>query len=73
MKFAELKLNENYNLEDDKLSPRKRTDHRRPRLTLKHLNRLRKIRELKKYEDGEHKELISLIYSMPAAEETGGM
>lgn len=45
-----------------------KSDTRRPRLTLRHLNKLRKVRELKKMEDGEQKKFIPTMYSAPPAE-----
>lgn len=41
-------------------------DTRRPRLTLEHLNKLRKMREIRKYEVEERKELFKKIYQRPA-------
>ena len=43
----------------------KKTDTRRPRLTLEHLNKLRKMREVRKLEVEERKELYKKIYQRP--------
>lgn len=61
MKFREY-LPENYFPEDDKLNQTSKDDTRRPRLTLRHLNKLRKIRELKKLEMAAHKDFVKVMY-----------
>lgn len=43
----------------------KPTDTRRPRLTLKHLSKLRKVRELHRLEQKERDALIPTIYKTP--------
>jgi hypothetical protein len=45
----------------------KKMDTRRPRLTLEHLGKLRKMREIRKLEMEKRKELYSKIYQRPAA------
>lgn len=40
-------------------------DTRRPRLTLQHLNKLRKMREIRKLEIEERRELYKKIYQRP--------
>lgn len=40
-------------------------DTRRPRLTLQHLNKLRKMREIRKLEIEERKDLYKKIYQRP--------
>ena len=42
-------------------------DTRRPRLTLEHLSKLRKMREVRKLEMDERRELYKKIYQRPAA------
>ena len=39
-------------------------DTRKPVLTLKHINRLRKIRELKKFEKLKNQKLVSAMYGL---------
>lgn len=58
-------LTENYDSEDDNFNNRKRTDVRRSRLTLKHLNKLRKQREIHKAENSIRAERVRKIYGMP--------
>lgn len=60
-------LLENYFPEDDRANSRELTDTRRPRLTLRHLNKLRKIKELKKLEMAAHKQFVQDMYG-PGAE-----
>ena len=55
-------LNEYYNPEDDEFSKTHLSDTRRPRLTLRHLNKLRKVRELRKMEMEAHKEFVRTMY-----------
>jgi hypothetical protein len=65
MKFKDV-LNEYYYPEDDKLNQTKKDDTRRPRLTLRHLNKLRKVRELKKLELAAHKDFVKTMYGAKA-------
>ena len=58
-------LLENYWPEDDKQNQHKLDDTRRPRLTLRHLNKLRKIQELKKMEMLAHKDFVKQMYGTP--------
>jgi len=64
MRFQELR--EYYEAEDDNINTLKVDDTRRARITLKHLNKLRKKRELDKLEDGERQQNFSKIYSKQA-------
>ena len=59
-----MRLDEFYNPEDDKGVQFKATDNRKPRLTLEQLNKLRKIREIKKAEDIEHKKFVRTMYTL---------
>lgn len=47
-------------------------DTRRPRLTLRHLHKLRKIRELKRLEAEQHKVFVAAMYGTPTNEEGEG-
>ena len=58
-------INEHYAPEDDKMNQASMTDTRRPRLTLRHLNKLRKIQELKKLENESHAEFVRTMYAEP--------
>jgi hypothetical protein len=44
-------------------------DLRRKRLTLEHVNRLRKIRDLRDYENKQRLELVKKMYARPPAAE----
>ena len=59
--------------EDDKrydaqrdISVIKPTDTRKTRLTLKHLNELRKVREIRKQDQEQNREFVSKMYGQPA-------
>ena len=58
-------LREYYEAEDDEYNNRKIDDVRRSRLTLKHLNRLRKQREIHKVEHATRLERVQKIYRSP--------
>jgi hypothetical protein len=58
-------LLEYYEAEDDEYSNRKIDDVRRSRLTLKHLNRLRKQREIHSIEHANRTERVKTIYARP--------
>ena len=60
-----MRLNEFYDPESDKATPRDWDDTRKGRLTLEALNKLRKYRELKKAEAESHKKLASVMYAKP--------
>ena len=64
-------LEENYFPDDDEGNMADYDDTRRPRLTLRHLNKLRKIQELKKLETEAHAEFVKQMYGTPP-EEGGG-
>lgn len=66
-----MKLNEFYNPEEDKLDHRSPEDTRKPVLTLKELNKLRKYREIKKAENIDRKDFIRTMYAQPAASAGG--
>ena len=50
------------NIANDQIEIQKKTDPRRPRLTLRHLHKLRKIRELKQLELINQSKQLELIY-----------
>jgi hypothetical protein len=58
-------INEHYDPEDDKMNQASLNDTRRPRLTLRHLNKLRKIQELKALEMGAHDDFVRTMYGTP--------
>jgi len=43
------------------------SDSRRKRLTLEHVNRLRKLRDLRKYETAKRLDLVQKMYARPPA------
>ena len=59
-------LKEYYDAEDDNYNNRQADDVRKSRLTLKHLNRLRKQREVHNIEHASRMERIKKIYAKPA-------
>ena len=61
-------LLEYYDAEDDEYNNRQIDDVRRSRLTLKHINRLRKQREVHNVEHASRMERVRKIYAKPAAE-----
>lgn len=64
MRFQELR--EYYEAEDDKINTIKIDDTRRAKITLKHLNKLRKKRELEKLENQERLDNLGAIYGKSA-------
>ena len=66
MKLMEVKPGYNEPAENE-LAKSKKMDTRRPRLTLEHLSKLRKMREIRKLEIEERKELYKKIYQRPVA------
>ena len=61
-------LVEFYDDEDNEYSNRKIDDARRSRLTLKHLNRLRKQREVHNVEHASRTDRVKKIYAQPPAQ-----
>lgn len=64
MRQAEL-LNEYYDASEDNSIKANLSDTRRPRLTLRHLNKLKKVREMKRLESGKRARNIPKIYNVP--------
>lgn len=50
---------------NDQIGIEKKTDTRRPKLTLRHLHKLRKIRELKALELANQSKQLAIIYAQP--------
>lgn len=63
MRFQELK--EYYEADDDNINTAQIDDTRRNRLTLQHLNKLRKKRELENLEKQTRVQNLSSMYSKP--------
>lgn len=66
------KILEYYEKEDDQYTSFSPDDTRKVHLTLKHINLLRKRRELQKYEDQIRKERLQQIYGNGDDEMGGG-
>lgn len=60
-----------YDPAEDKVTKRELTDTRKPRLTLKHLNKLKKMRALRTLEKLKREDLLAIMYGAPAEEEMG--
>ena len=58
-------INEHYEPADDKQNQASLSDTRRQKLTIRHLNKLRKIQELKKLENESHAEFVRTMYAEP--------
>ena len=71
MNIREL-LFEFYNPEDDQLGRAKMDDTRRPRLTMLHIQKLRKSRDVEKYEKAQHITFLPDMYGQ-APDNSGGM
>lgn len=67
-----MKLHEFYNPEKDNFTKRDQDDVRKGKLTLEELNKLRKIRDIRKAEQLEHNSFVRTMYSQPA-QDTGGL
>lgn len=61
-------LKEYYEPELDDYGKAELNDTRRPRLTLRHLNKLRKVRELRRMEQANHKEFVKAMYGSSGEE-----
>ena len=67
MKTREI-INENYDMEDDEYMKAKMSDSRRPRLTIRHLNKLRKLKDIRRVENQERSEFVAKMYAAPAGD-----
>jgi hypothetical protein len=72
MKAKEL-LVEMYDPADDRLGVAHMDDTRRPRLTMLHLQKLRKARDVEKYEKAQHLNFLPDMYAQAPADASGGM
>lgn len=70
MKAKDL-LCEYYNPADDTLGQAKMDDTRRPRLTMVHLQKLRKARDAERYEQEQHLTFLPDMYGVSAQPEGG--
>lgn len=60
-----MRLDEFYEPENDKSAQIKANDTRKTRLTLKQLNKLRKVREIARAEAIEHGKFVKVMYAAP--------
>ena len=65
-------LVEFYDPADDELGQAHMDDTRRPRLTMLHIQKLRKSRDAEKYEKAQHQNFLPDMYSQPAEASSGG-
>jgi len=61
-------INEYYEAADDNIGSQNPQKFRKVKLTLHHLNKLRKMRSLKKFEDEMRKKRLSSIYGSESGE-----
>lgn len=66
-------LFEYYDPADDEAGQAKMDDTRRPRLTIHHLQKLRKSRDIEKYEKAQHVDFLPSMYGQTAQPEGGGL
>ena len=67
-----MRLNEFYNPEFDDFQNKNPEERRKSKLTLEQLNKLRKVRSIKRAEDIEHKQFVSVMYQLPAGDAGAG-
>lgn len=67
-----MRLLEFYNPEEDQYTMRTVDDTRKPKLSLEVLNKMRKIREIKRAEEIEHLKFVKVMYKEPVGDEGGG-
>jgi hypothetical protein len=61
-----------YDPSEDNVTKRKLNDTRKPVLTLKHLNKLKKMRALRMLEKLKREDLLAVMYGQPEGDD-GGM
>ena len=71
MKAKEM-LVEFYNPADDELGIAQLDDTRRPRLTMVHIQKLRKARDVERFETAQHVNFLPDMYGVSAEPEGGG-
>ncbi len=72
MRAAEL-LVEFYDPADDELGVAHMDDTRRPRLTMVHLQKLRKARDIERYETAQHNSFLPDMYGQAEGGDAGGL
>ncbi len=71
MRASELLL-EFYDPADDELAKAELSDTRRPRITLRHLNKIRRMRDVEREDKKAHLLIIKQVYNAGAAPDEGG-
>ena len=66
-------LVELYNPNDDELGKAHLDDTRRPRLTMLHLQKLRKSRDAERYDKAQHLQFLPDMYGSTGQEQAGGL
>lgn len=76
MKLFELEQSEvstgYYDPNADDMSQRKMSDTRKPLLTLRKINRLKKMRALRQLDDLKRQDLLAVMYAVPEEPAGGG-
>lgn len=76
MKLFELENSEvstgYYDPTSDSMGIRKMSDTRKPLLTLRKINRLKKMRALRQLDDLKRQDLLSVMYAVPDEADAGG-
>ena len=67
-----MRLDEFYNPEFDEFQKADAEKRRKPKLTLEQINKLRKVRTIKRAEDLEHKKFVNVMYNAPTDAGAGG-
>ena len=67
-----MRLVEFYNPEFDEFQKADSEKRRKPKLTLEQINKLRKVRAIKRAEDIEHKKFVNVMYKAPTDAGAGG-
>lgn len=62
-----------YDAAEDKHNQRKLSDTRKPKLTLRKINRLKKMRALNQLENLKRQDLLAVMYAAPEEDPNGGM
>ena len=62
-----MRLVEFYNPEFDDFQKANAKERRKPKLTLEQINKLRKVRAIKRAEEIEHKKFVNVMYKAPDA------
>ena len=61
-------ISENYDMQDDEYMKANLSDTRRPRLTIRHLNKLRKLKDARMVQDQDRAVFVKQMYNIPSGE-----